>query len=76
MELNQVHRTPCVGLTVHVKSSTDSQMTFVHEQENNRPEKGSLIHLAKNFQKQVQVMDTTQENEIKQTQPQLLQIKK
>ena len=59
-----------------MKSSTDYRMTFVYEQENNRPEKGSLIDLAKKFQKQVQVMDTTQENEIKQTQPQLLQIKK
>ena len=43
---------------------SDSQMTFVHEQENNRPEKGSLMDFAKNFQKQVQVKDTAQENEI------------
>ena len=38
-------------------------MTFVHEQENNKPEKESLIHWATNFQKQVQMMDSTQENE-------------
>ena len=65
MELNQVHRTSCVGLAEYVKNSTDDRMRFVHEQENNRPEKGSLIHLATNFQKQsVQGMNTTQENEI------------
>ena len=38
-------------------------MRFVQEQENNRPEKGSFIHLATNFQRQVQIMDTTQANE-------------
>jgi len=37
-------------------------MRFVLEQENNRPEKGSFIHLATNFQRQVQIIDTTQEN--------------
>ena len=38
-------------------------MRFVHEQGNNKPEKGSLIHSTTNFQKQVQMMDTTQQNE-------------
>ena len=41
MELNQVHRTSRVGLAEFVKSSTDYRMRFVHEQENNKPEKGS-----------------------------------
>ncbi len=63
MELNQVHRTSCVGLTENVKSSTDYRMRFVHEQENNKPEKGSLIHLATNFQKQVQIEDVTHQSE-------------
>ena len=58
MELNQVHRTSCVGLAEYVKSSTVYQMRFVQKQENNRPEKGSLIHLATNFQKQVQIRRT------------------
>ena len=35
----------------------------MHDQENNKPEKGSLIHFATNFQKRVQIMDTIQENE-------------
>ena len=52
-----MHRTSCVGLAEYVKSSTDYWMRFVHEQENNKIEKGSLIHLATNFQKQVHVMD-------------------
>jgi len=63
MELNQVHKTTCEGMAEHVKNSTDYWMRFVHEQENNRPEKGSLIHFATSFQKQVQMMDTTQEKE-------------
>ena len=54
MELNQVHRTTRVGLAEYAKSSTDYRLRFVHEQENNKPEKGSLIHSATNFQKQVQ----------------------
>ena len=67
MELNKVHRTTCVGLAEYVKSSADFSMRFAHEQEN-KPEKGSLIHFAKNFQKQVQMMATTQENKNKQPQ--------
>ena len=63
MELKQVHRTMCIGLAECVKSSTDYCMRFVHDQENNKPEKGSLINLATNFQKQVQMMDTTLEKE-------------
>ena len=63
MELNQVNRTMCVWLAENVKSSTDYRMRYLHEQENNKPEKGSLINLATNFQKQVQMMDTAQENE-------------
>ena len=72
MELNKVHRTTCVGLAEYVKSSADFSMRFVHEQEN-KPEKGSIIHFAKHFQKQVQMMATTQE--IKNKQPQWLQKK-
>ena len=53
-----------VGLAEYVKSSADFSMRFVHEQEN-KPETGSFIHLAKNFQKQVQMMATTQENKNK-----------
>ena len=63
MELNQVHRTSCIGLAEFVKSSTDYWMRFVHEQQNDNPEKESLIHLATNFPKMVQMMDTSQENE-------------
>jgi len=54
MELNQVHRTMCEGRVEYMKSSTDHRMRFVYEQENNKPEKESLIQLARNFQKQVQ----------------------
>ena len=46
-----------------MKTSTDYWMRFVHEQENNKPEKGYLIYLARNFQNQVRMMDITQENE-------------
>ena len=63
MELNKVHRTSCVRLAEDVKSSTDYRMRFVHEQEN-KPEKESLIHLPTNFKTQVQMMDTTQDTEI------------
>ena len=61
MEFNQVHRTLCVGLAEDVNSSTDFWMRFVHGQEN-KLEKGSLLHWATNFKKKVQLMDTTQEN--------------
>ena len=61
--LNQVYRTSCVRLAECVKSLTDYWMTFVYEQANNRSEKGSLIHLTTNFQKQVQVTDMKKENE-------------
>ena len=47
MEINHVHRTSCVRLAEKVKSSTDYQMRFIHEKENNKPEKGSLIHYEK-----------------------------
>ena len=53
MERNQVHRTSCVRPAELVKSSTDYCMRFVHDQENNKPEKGSLFHFATNFKKQV-----------------------
>ena len=63
MELNQVHRATSVGLAEYVKCSTDYQIQFVNKHEHNKPEKVSLIHLARNFQKQVWIEDTAKENE-------------
>ena len=51
MEHNQVHRTSCVRPAEQVKSSTDYRTRFVHDQDNNKPEKGSLFHFATNFKK-------------------------
>ena len=59
MELNQVHRALTVGLTETVKSSTGYRIQFEHKHEHNTPEKVSLTHLAKNFQKQVRIEDVT-----------------
>ena len=60
MEFNQVHRMMTVGLVEYVKSSTDDGIKFVHKHED-QPEKVSLTHLAKYFQEQVRIEDTTHE---------------
>ena len=61
--LNQVHRATSVGRAEYVKCSTDYRIQFVNKHEHNKPEKLFLIHLARNFQKQVRIEDAAQENE-------------
>ena len=39
IELNQMHKTTCVGIAEYMKSSTDYWKRFVREQENNKLEK-------------------------------------
>ena len=63
MELNQVHRATSVGLAKYVKCSTDYWIQYVNKHEHNQPDKLSQTHLARNFQKQVRIEDTAQENE-------------
>ena len=63
MELNQVHRMTTVGLAEHVKSETDYRIQFACKHEDNKPEKGSITHPAKNFQTQMQMEDVTHETE-------------
>ena len=46
-----------------MKSSTVYRVQFVHNHEDNKPEKVSLTHLAKNFQKQVRIEDATHQTE-------------
>ena len=53
MQLNQVHRAKTGGSVEDVKSSTDDRIQFVYKHEHNKPEKVSLTHFAKIFQKQV-----------------------
>ena len=52
-----------VRLAEYVKCSTDDQIKFENKHEHNKPENVSLIHLARNFQKQVRIEDITQGNE-------------
>ena len=49
MELNQVHRTSCVGL--YVNSSTDYRMRLVHEQEKQQTRKEILNPLSNKLPK-------------------------
>ena len=61
--IRRTHTHAHVGLVEYVKCSTDYQIQFVNKHEHNKPEKVSQIHLVRNFQKQVQIEDSTQENE-------------
>ena len=59
MELKQVHREMSGEIAEYVKCSTDYQIQFVNKYEHNKPENVFRTHLARNFQKQVQIEDTT-----------------
>ena len=59
MELNQVHRMTTAGLAEYMKSATDYRIQFVGKHEDNKPEKESRTHRAKNFQRQVRMEDVT-----------------
>ena len=63
MELNRVYRVTSGGLAEYVTCSTDYRIQFENKHEQNKPEKVSLIHLARNFQILVRIADTAQENE-------------
>ena len=60
MELNQVHLMTSVGLAEHVTSATDYRIQFLSNHEDSKPEKVSLTHQAKHFQRQVRMEDVTQ----------------